>query len=207
MVLGCPAEYPTHRLRTVLDQYVDITRVKQGTYKKYPQIRNGFAHMQYKKTYKPVPRFTSLPEGIRIVIKSNYESNSSSTYFRCGGNHLVKYCPQNEIAVIQSDLHFLDEEEPDQVQTTNQNNNNQGNLQPQGDQSLQNNPPPINNLTVENSTGNNPITQSCNEASYKPQISEHSNPPAKFHYRTKHGSLLYNKIKVRFQRIQPNNHL
>ena len=130
-VLGCPAEYPPHILRTVLDQYVHITRVKQGTYKNYPQIRNGVVHVQYKKSYKPVPRFTSLSEGIRIVIKSNDESHSTNTCFPCGGNHLVKYCPQNEIAMIQSDFRFSGEKEPAQIQTTNQNNNNQGDLQSQ----------------------------------------------------------------------------
>ena len=73
-ILGCPAEYPISKLKVILD---------------FPQNQNGVLHAHYKKTYKPVPHFIMLPEGIKITLKINDESENGNKCFTISGDHMA----------------------------------------------------------------------------------------------------------------------
>ena len=92
-IIGCPGEYPNTKIALILRPYVDQTRVKDGMYKDFPNIKNGMKHVTYRKQIKPIPSFITLPEGIRVKIKTDGENQKC---FNCGGNHMARDCQREQ---------------------------------------------------------------------------------------------------------------
>ena len=93
-VLGYPNEYPNFKVRNALAQYVDVLRIKDGTYKARPTVLNGVKHATFKKAYRPLPQSLRLPKGFIVKIKNDAPENKNC--FLCGGDHLQRECPYRQ---------------------------------------------------------------------------------------------------------------
>ena len=76
-ILSCPAEYPQYKLRAILSKYVDMIKIKDRTDKNHPTVTNGTRHVTYKK----VPNFIYLPEGIqgKAIMEDTPQQRNSTT--------------------------------------------------------------------------------------------------------------------------------
>ena len=91
-LLGAPNEYPNHKLHAMMSPYVDIVKIKNGSYKEHPEVRNGVKHLTFKKILKPYPTQMKLPEGYMLKIKTEGSDDRPKGCYRCGGNHLIRDC-------------------------------------------------------------------------------------------------------------------
>ena len=91
-LIGAPNEYPNHKLHAALSVYVDIVRIKNGSYKEHPEVRNGVKHLTFKKIYRPYPSQLKLPEGFQIKTKTDGSEEKQTGCYRCGGDHLIRDC-------------------------------------------------------------------------------------------------------------------
>ena len=89
-LLGAPNEYPNDKLHAMMSPYVDIVRIKNGSYKEHPEVRNGVKHLTFKKILKPYPTQMKLPEG--YMLKTEGADDRPKGCYRCGGNHLIRDC-------------------------------------------------------------------------------------------------------------------
>ena len=73
---------------------MDVVRIKDGTYKARPSVMNGVNHATFKKTYRPLSQFLSLPEGFTVKIRNDTPENRKC--FLCGGDHFQRECPYRQ---------------------------------------------------------------------------------------------------------------
>ena len=91
-IIGAPNEHPNHKIHAALSTYVDIVRIKNGSYKEHPEVRNGVKHLTFQKIYKPYPSQLKMPDGFMIKIKTEGTDDKPKGCYRCGGDHLIRDC-------------------------------------------------------------------------------------------------------------------
>ena len=121
-LLGAPNEYPNHKLHAMMSPYVDIVKIKNGSYKEHPEVRNGVKHLTFKKILKPYPTQMKLPEGYMLKIKTEGADDRPKGCYRCGGNHLIRDCSIDLRSKAQQDNQ---QRQPTNTYATIVNNNQQ----------------------------------------------------------------------------------
>ena len=110
---GIPVEYQDTTVETILSEYIQVAKIRHGTYNDFPDIENGLRHVAYKHKLKAIPTKLTLPEGIHFYTKE--EKNDIRCYL-CSGNHLRRNCKlQPILSTLQDQEKAIHQNKPTEV--------------------------------------------------------------------------------------------